>query len=96
MKNKKIIIVLLILLLLVGCKKRHEDNIPIGNPNVEYKSSYDGKYGNAGPLQGNTIVVSIITNDKTYDTKIASRVGDNLITLDNDIVRIDEIKDIIF
>lgn len=40
--------------------------------------------------------VKIITNDKTYNTKIASRVGDNLITLDNDVIRINEIKDIIF
>ncbi len=42
------------------------------------------------------IDVKIITNDKTYQTKIASRVGNNLITLDNDIIKISEIKDILF
>lgn len=40
--------------------------------------------------------VKIITLDKTYNTKIASRVGNNLITLDNDIINIDDIKDIVF
>ena len=40
--------------------------------------------------------VQIITNDKTYNTKIASKVGDNIITLDNDIININDIKDIIF
>ena len=40
--------------------------------------------------------VKIVTDDKTYDTKIASRIGDNIITLDNDVIRIDDIKDIIF
>ena len=65
MKKKRILIILLLLLLLVGCKKRHEDQVTISDPNVEYKSTYDGKYGNAGPLQGNTIVVSIITDDQT-------------------------------
>lgn len=42
------------------------------------------------------IKVKIVTIDKTYNTKIAGRVGNNLITLDNDIIKIDEIKDIIF
>jgi hypothetical protein len=42
------------------------------------------------------IKVKIKANDKTYDTKIASRVGDNLITLDNDIINVADIKDIIF
>ena len=42
------------------------------------------------------IKVKIITNNKTYDTKIASLVGDNIITLDKDIIKIDDIKDIVF
>ncbi len=42
------------------------------------------------------IDVKIITNAKTYQTKIASQVGNNLVTLDNDVICIDEIKDIIF
>ena len=40
--------------------------------------------------------VKIITNDKTYDTRIASWVGNSLITLDNDIINIDDIKNIVF
>ena len=40
--------------------------------------------------------VDIITNDKTYHTKIASKIGNTIITLDNDVICIKEIKDIIF
>ena len=40
--------------------------------------------------------VKIITNNKTYNTKIAGKVGHNIITLDNDIINIKCIKDIIF
>ena len=42
------------------------------------------------------IKVKIITDDKAYDTKIASRVGNSLITLDNDVININDVKDIIF
>lgn len=42
------------------------------------------------------INVKIITNNKTYDTRIANKVGDNIITLDNDVISILDIKDIIF
>ena len=40
--------------------------------------------------------VKIITDSKKYDTKIAGRVGNNIITLDNDVISIKDIKDIIF
>lgn len=40
--------------------------------------------------------VKIITDNKIYNTKIASRVGNNLITLDNNIIEINDIKDIVF
>lgn len=40
--------------------------------------------------------VKIITDNKTYDTKIANKVGNNIITLDNDVINISDIKDIIF
>lgn len=40
--------------------------------------------------------VKIITNNKTYDTKIAGKVNNHLITLDNNIININDIKDIIF
>ena len=40
--------------------------------------------------------VKIITNNKNYDTKIAGRVGNNIITLDNDIINVKDIKNIVF
>ena len=40
--------------------------------------------------------VKIITDKKTYNTKIAGKVNNHLITLDNDIININDIKDIIF
>lgn len=42
------------------------------------------------------IKVKIITDNKTYDTKIASQVGNSIITLDNDIINISDIKDIVY
>ena len=42
------------------------------------------------------IDVKIITDNKTYDTKIAGKVGNSIITLDNDIISISDIKDIIY
>ena len=38
--------------------------------------------------------VEIYTDDKIYYTKIAGKVGNNIITLDNDIINISSIKDI--
>lgn len=40
--------------------------------------------------------VKIITKDRTYQTKIAGKVNNHLITLDNDIIDISSIKDIVF
>ena len=40
--------------------------------------------------------VKIITSEKTYNTKIAGKVNNHLITLDNDVININDIKDIIF
>ena len=40
--------------------------------------------------------VKIITNDKVYQTKIAGKVNNHLITMDNDIISISSIKDIIY
>ena len=39
--------------------------------------------------------VRIITDKKSYDTKIAGKVNNFLITLDNDIININDVKDII-
>lgn len=38
--------------------------------------------------------VIIKTKDKTYDTKIAGKLGDKIITLDNESIRIGEIEKI--
>lgn len=35
--------------------------------------------------------VVIVTRDKTYDTKIAGRLGNRIITLDSDSINIDDI-----
>ena len=35
--------------------------------------------------------VVIVTKDKTYDTKIAGKLGDKIITLDSDSINIDDI-----
>lgn len=42
------------------------------------------------------IDVKIITDSKTYNTKIAGKMGNNIITLDHDIIKISDIKDIIY
>ena len=39
--------------------------------------------------------VKIITDNREYDTKIAGKVNNHLITLDNDIIAINDIKNII-
>ena len=38
--------------------------------------------------------VEIITNNKTYTTKIAGKMGDKIVTLDKDVIAIDDIKQI--
>lgn len=48
---------------------------------------------NSGSYVFNKKVV-IVTNDKTYETRIAGKIGNRLITLDNDSINIDEIKTI--
>ena len=40
--------------------------------------------------------VEIITDEKKYCTKIAGKVNNHIITMDNDIIDIMNIKDIIF
>ncbi len=39
--------------------------------------------------------VKIITDKKEYQTKVAGKVNNNLVTMDNDIIQINDIKDII-
>ena len=40
------------------------------------------------------IPVEIITKNKVYNTKIAGKIRNNIITLDNDVIRIEDIIDI--
>lgn len=48
---------------------------------------------NSGSYVFNKKVV-IVTDDKTYETRIAGKLGNRLITLDNDSINIDKIKKI--
>ena len=86
MKNKKIYILFFILLALclTGCKKetKTETDPLVFSSDVEYKSSYDGKQGNAGPLQGNTIIISFFTSDKNTkwtDSKADEKAKKNVL-----------------
>ena len=65
---------------------------------IDNKISIDDKLNKLFNSNGYifNIDVKIITNDKAYNTKIAGKVGNNIITLDNDIININDIKDIIF
>lgn len=40
------------------------------------------------------IPVEIVTNEKSYDTKIAGRVQNQIITIDNDLIKVSEIVSI--
>ena len=51
------------------------------------------KLSNTGSYVFNKKVV-IVTNNKTYDTRIAGKLGNRLITLDNDSININDIKKI--
>lgn len=38
--------------------------------------------------------VEVVTNDKTYITKIAGKMGDKIVTLDKNVIALDDIKEI--
>ncbi len=40
------------------------------------------------------VPVEIITKDKVYNTKIAGKIRNNIITLDNDVIKIEDIIDL--
>ena len=69
-----------------------EETVTFINKSVEKK--IDDLFNTNGYIFN--VDVKIKTLDKTYNTKIASRVGNNIITLDNDIINIDDIKDIAY
>ena len=77
------------------CDVLHEkENISKNNS----KLSVDDKLKQLFNINGYifNVNVEIITSDKTYHTKIAGKVNNHIITLDNDIINIDDIKDIVF
>ena len=76
----------------------NQDVCEVNEVNIQNNDSVEEKLNKLFNTNGyifNT-KVEIITNDKTYNTRIASKVGKSIITLDNDIICIDKIKDIIF
>ena len=74
------------------CKVDEENDI------IDEKLSVEDKLNKLFNTNGYifNIKVKIITNDKVYDTNIASQVGNSIITLDNDVINIKDIKNIIF
>jgi len=67
MKKRLIVYIVLLSFILTGCFNKKEPLVDLGDPNVEYKSFYDGKYGTTGKLEGNSVVVSIFVKDKTTE-----------------------------
>lgn len=83
MKKKitRIILLLILLISITGCKK--EEEVKTYPVDVEYKSTYNGKQGSAGPLQGNTLVISIFASDqntKWTDSKADKKAQKNVLS----------------
>ena len=69
------------------------DNKKILNENLSVKEKIDKLLNRNGYVFN--VDVKIITYNKEYQTRIAGKVNNHLITLDNDIINISDIKDII-
>jgi hypothetical protein len=67
MKRRLIICLLFIVIFITGCFNKKDPDVVLNDPNIEYNSFYDGKYGTTGKLEGNSIVVSIFVNEKTTE-----------------------------
>ena len=63
------------------------------NENLSVKEKIDKLLNRNGYVFN--VDVDIITYNKEYQTRIAGKVNNHLITLDNDIININDIKDII-
>ena len=70
-----------------------KDNNKTINENLSVKEKIDKLLNRNGYVFN--VDVKIITYNKEYQTKIAGKVNNHLITLDNDIININDIKDII-
>lgn len=69
------------------------DNKKKLNENLSVKEKIDKLLNRNGYVFN--VDVKIITYNKEYQTRIAGKVNNHLITLDNDIINISDIKDII-
>ena len=78
----------------VSCEVEEKEKEIILEPSLTVNEKLDKLFNTNGYIFN--INVKIITDDKTYDTKIANRIGNNIITMDSDIICIKTIKDIIF
>lgn len=70
------------------------DNIEAGNYQDEEPMDTLNRLINSGSYIFNK-KVQIITNTKTYNTKIAGKIGDRIITIDGDDIYLSNIKKII-
>lgn len=70
-----------------------EDNKQINN-NLSVNEKIEKLFNKIGYVFNTN--VKIITDNKVYQTKIAGKVNNHLITLDNDVIDISTIKDIIY
>ena len=70
-----------------------ENNIGNKKENLNVREKIDKLLNRNGYVFN--VDVEIITDKKIYNTKIAGKVNNHLITLDNDIICINEIKDIV-
>ena len=74
------------------CKVEEKNNVKIDNISVQDKLN---RLLNTNGYIFNK-KVKIITNSKTYETNIASLIGNNIVTLDNNIININDVKDIVY
>lgn len=72
---------------------KEENQIVQDNANLSVEEKINRLFKRNGYIFN--VDVKIITPYKEYHTKIASKVHNHLITLDNDIINISDIKDII-
>ena len=64
------------------------------NYNIDIDNKIDELFNSNGYVFNKD--VKIIANNRTYQTRIAGKVNNHLITMDNDIIDISSIKDIVY
>ena len=73
-------------------KKNIKDDVTL-NDDLTVKEKIEKLFNRNGYVFN--VLVEIVTSKKIYHTKIAGKVNNHLITLDNDIICINDIRDII-